>query len=66
MLGTFEKISGREITYKIEMARKGDIAELYACCNKISEELGWSAKLGLEDICESAWKWHKNYINSNE
>lgn len=59
----FEKASGKEIPYKIEEARDGDIAEMYASCEKAKEELGWSAKYGLEEICESAWKWHKYYKN---
>ena len=54
----FEKASGREIPYKIEAARDGDIAEMYACSDKAREELGWTAKHGIEDICRSAWNWH--------
>ena len=54
----FEKASGREIPYKIEAARDGDIAEMYACSDKAREELGWTAKYGIEDICRSAWNWH--------
>ena len=54
----FEKASGRQIPYKIEAARDGDIAEMYACSDKAREELGWTAKYGIEDICRSAWNWH--------
>ena len=43
----FEKASGREIPYKIEAARDGDIAEMYACSDKAREELGWTAKYGI-------------------
>nr|WP_298876748.1 UDP-glucose 4-epimerase GalE [uncultured Mogibacterium sp.] len=66
VIKAFEKVSGKEIPYKIEAARDGDIAEMYACCDRAREELGWSAKCDLEDICESAWKWHRAYISEIE
>jgi len=62
----FEKATGKEIPYKIEAAREGDIAEMYACCDRVREDLGWSAKYDLKDICESAWKWHKVYMSEME
>ena len=57
----FEKVSGRDIPYKVGVPREGDIAEMYASCDKIRNELGWIAQYNLDDICESAWKWHKSY-----
>ncbi|ASS37690.1 UDP-glucose 4-epimerase GalE [Mogibacterium pumilum] len=59
---TFEKVCGHSIPCEIEKAREGDIAEMYACCDKIKDELGWEAIYSLEDVCESAWAWNKKLI----
>lgn len=41
--------------------RKGDPAELVACCDKIKKDLGWEAKYTIKDIIESAWNWHSSH-----
>jgi UDP-glucose 4-epimerase len=41
--------------------REGDPATLVASSDKIRRELGWQPRhAGLEDIIQSAWKWHKS------
>lgn len=65
VIRTFEKVCGHKIPYEIKEKRDGDIAEMYACCDKIYNELGWKAKRSLTDICESAWKWQKKQ-NKND
>jgi UDP-glucose 4-epimerase len=41
--------------------REGDPAALVASSDKIRRELGWQPRhAGLEDIIQSAWKWHKS------
>ncbi|HBJ01365.1 MAG TPA: UDP-glucose 4-epimerase GalE, partial [Lysinibacillus sp.] len=34
-------------------------ARLVANANKIYSELGWKARLDIQDIIKSAWFWHK-------
>jgi UDP-glucose 4-epimerase len=41
----------------VDPRRPGDIAECYAEPKKALEEMGWSAKLGIEEMCASSWKW---------
>jgi len=56
----FEQASGVPIPYKIEARRPGDIASSYADPTKAKEELGWTAKRGLSEMCEDLWRWQSN------
>lgn len=57
VIGAFGKACGRDLPYVIKPRRAGDIAACYADASKAKNELGWEAKLGLDDMCESLWKW---------
>lgn len=57
MIAAFERAAGRKLPYRIDKRRAGDIAECYANCDKARRELGWSAKLGLDDMCRDLWRW---------
>ncbi len=55
------KITSHEIPIEITDRRAGDPAVLIASSEKAINELGWKPKYDtLEQIIESAWKWHKN------
>jgi UDP-glucose 4-epimerase len=57
MVKAFEKASGKSVPYQIVDRRPGDIAECYADPAKARDELGWEAKLGIEDMCRDTWNW---------
>ncbi len=57
MIQAFEEASGVKIPYEIVDRRPGDIAEIYANPSKAKKLLGWEAKRGIKEMCESAWKW---------
>ena len=57
VLHAYEKACGKEIPYKILPRRAGDVAEMYASCKKANEELGWFAKLTLDDMCRDLYNW---------
>lgn len=57
MIAAFERASGKKLPYRITARRAGDIAECYANCDKAYRELGWSCKLGLDDMCADLWRW---------
>ncbi|MEQ8525440.1 UDP-glucose 4-epimerase GalE [Gracilimonas sp.] len=57
MVNAFEKASGKEVPYKITARRPGDIAACYADPSKAEQELGWTAKRGIEEMCRDSWKW---------
>ena len=57
MVKAMEKASGKSIPYTVGPRRAGDLASVYCNPIKAKEELGWTAKLGLDEMCEHAWKW---------
>ena len=57
VLHAYEKACGRTLPYVIDPRRPGDIATCYADPQKAREELGWTAELGIEEMCASSWKW---------
>ena len=57
MIRAFEKACGKKLTYVVDARRPGDIAACYASPEKAARELGWRARLTLEDMCASQWKW---------
>lgn len=66
MVKAFSKASGREIPYKTVGRRPGDIAECYADPSKAADELGWSAKKSIGQMCEDSWRWQLNNPNGYE
>ncbi len=63
MIKAFEKISGKNLSYKIEKRRIGDIAKCYADSSYAKKILNWEAKKTLDDICKDTWKWQINNPN---
>ncbi|MBK9217867.1 MAG: UDP-glucose 4-epimerase GalE [Uliginosibacterium sp.] len=57
MLAAFEKACGRTIPYAIAPRRSGDVAACWADPAKAARELGWQARLGLDEMCADAWRW---------
>jgi UDP-glucose 4-epimerase len=57
MISTFKKACGKDLPFIIENRRPGDVAECYADCLKINQELGWQANKTIEQACDDAWAW---------
>ncbi len=57
MIEAFRKASGRDIPYVIGPRRPGDIDTCYADPTLAREELGWSARYGIDEMCRDAWNW---------
>lgn len=57
VIHAFEKACGHKIAYSVKPRRAGDIAACYADASKAKRELGWEAKLGIDEMCASLWKW---------
>jgi len=60
LLHAYEKAVGKEIPYKFAPRRGGDIAVCYADCSKAKQQLKWTAKLDINEMCRSM----VNYMNS--
>lgn len=59
MVRAAEQASGQKIPYSIVERRPGDTAEIYADPELARKELGWSAELGIEQMCADSWRWQK-------
>ncbi len=63
VIHAFEKACGQKLPYVIKPRRAGDIAACYADAGKAKRELGWEAKLGIDEMCASLWNWQKKNPN---
>ena len=54
-----KKVTKCDFEVKVDERREGDPAVLVADSSKIQNELGWTPQYDLEQIVESAWKWHQ-------
>lgn len=66
VIKAFEAASGRNINYRIEGRRSGDIASCYADTSLAKEKLGWQAEHGLERMMQDHWRWQSNNPNGYE
>lgn len=57
VLHAYEKACGKKLPYVVDPRRPGDVAQCYAEPKKALEEMGWTAKLGIDEMCASSWKW---------
>jgi UDP-glucose 4-epimerase len=55
-----KQITGKEIPIEIVGRRAGDPAILVADNKKAKNVLGWNPQFGIDEIIETAWKWHQN------
>ncbi len=53
----FERASGREIPYRFEDRRPGDVPVSYADPSQAERELGWKAERDINQMCADAWRW---------
>lgn len=62
VIETARKVTGHPIPAAVSPRRAGDPSTLIASSAKAREVLGWNPEHDrLEEIIESAWKWHKNH-----
>lgn len=65
VINTFEKVNDVKLNYNMGERREGDIEKIWGDATLAKEKLGWEAKLGLEEMLSSAWKWEK-YLKDNQ
>jgi len=64
LIHTFEKVTGKQLNYRIGPPRDGDIVKIWGDVNLAEKELNWKAENDLTSMLSSAWAW-ENYINNN-
>lgn len=60
IIRAYERACGKPIPYQLVDRRPGDVAAFWADPKLAKELLGWEAKLSLQDMCESSWKFQQN------
>jgi UDP-glucose 4-epimerase len=65
-IAAFERAAGRKIPFKLVPRRPGDVATCFADSTKANRELGWQARLGLDQMCADTWRWQSNNPNGYE
>ncbi|MGG3915935.1 UDP-glucose 4-epimerase GalE [Rossellomorea vietnamensis] len=65
IIDTCEKVTGIKANAVITDRRPGDPATLVASSERIYHDLGWKTEYELEDIIDSAWKWHKRILEDS-
>lgn len=57
MVRAFERASGRPIPLEFAPRRPGDVAASFADASLAGRELGWKARLVIDEMCRDAWRW---------
>ena len=61
IVNSFEKISGHPLPHRFAPRRPGDLAEIWADPSKAEDELGWKAKLTIEDAIKDTLTFLRNH-----
>ncbi|MBR6689864.1 MAG: UDP-glucose 4-epimerase GalE [Bacilli bacterium] len=61
IVNTFMKVNNIDVNYKITDRRPGDIDACYADPSYAKEKLNWEANLGINEMCEDAYNFVKNF-----
>ncbi|MGI9250006.1 MAG: UDP-glucose 4-epimerase GalE [Pseudohongiellaceae bacterium] len=57
MIAAYAKACGKELPYEITDRRAGDVPVTYADASAAKRLLGFNARRGLDEMCESSWRW---------
>jgi UDP-glucose 4-epimerase len=63
MVNAMKKACNKEIPYIIGKKRDGDVDISYATNSKAIQELNWTPKRDLQNMCDTLWKWQSNNHN---
>jgi UDP-glucose 4-epimerase len=59
LIASFERAIGRELPKEIAPRRPGDLAATYCDPSKAERELGWKARLTIDDMTRDVWNWQQ-------
>jgi UDP-glucose 4-epimerase len=57
IVSSYEKISGKSIPLEYVGRRPGDLAVVYASCDKANQLLSWKANRSIQEMCATSWKF---------
>jgi UDP-glucose 4-epimerase len=58
VLQAIERIAGKPVPYDIVGRRAGDPVSIFSEPTFARSTLGWEPKYGLDEIIETAYRWH--------
>ena len=58
VINATEAVAGRPVPHEIVGRRAGDPVATFADPSRAEEVLGWRARQGLDEIVETAYRWH--------
>lgn len=53
LVKAFEAVTDTKVPYELKPRREGDIVSMFANTTLAKNELGWTAKYSLENMCKS-------------
>ncbi len=59
VIEAFERVNGVSIARKVVGRRPGDVATCFASVLRAGSDLNWSARWGLDEMVQSAWRFEK-------
>jgi UDP-glucose 4-epimerase len=59
VIGSFERVSGVKLKYRITGRRAGDIEKIWADPSLANRELEWKTESSLDEAMKTAWEWEK-------
>lgn len=59
VIAAYEKALGRELPVAVRPRRAGDVATMFADPTKAERDLGWKAKLSIDDAARDAWNFQE-------
>jgi UDP-glucose 4-epimerase len=66
LIKTFESATGIGLKYSIGPRRAGDIEQIYANVDKLTNVMHWQAKRTLAEALRDAWAWQKKLNESKK
>lgn len=59
VIAAYSQACGRELPYRIQPPRAGDVAASFADPSKAQAQLSWTATKTLLDMCADSWRWQQ-------
>jgi UDP-glucose-4-epimerase GalE len=63
VIATTERIGGTSVPSIDAPRRPGDAPEVWAQADAARHVLDWSPRFGLDEIIETAWRWHSTHLD---
>ena len=66
LVKSFEAVTKTQVAYTMAPRREGDSAAMFADATLAKEDMGWTSKYTLENMCEHFWRWKTMNPNGYE